>query len=70
MYPERDTRGDLDDDLWDRCQALYGSDACIELITAVGCWRAVSKLARALRIPLEEGIASWPPDGAAPAAHV
>ena len=44
-----------------------GSSADIELITAVGCWRAVLKLARALRIPLEEGIASWPPDGVAPA---
>ena len=58
--------GDLDDDLWSRCQTLYGRDACIELVTAVGCWRSVSKLTRALRIPLEEGIASWPPDGSGP----
>lgn len=62
-------RGELDDELWSRCLALYGRDACIELVTAVGCWRSVSKLTRSLRIPLEAGIASWPPDGAAPASH-
>ena len=49
-----------------RCRERFGRNATIELVTAVGCWRLVSKLTRALEIPLEEGIASWPPDGVAP----
>ena len=41
-------------------------NATIEITAAVGCWQLVSKLTNALAIPLEEGIASWPPDGEQP----
>ena len=58
--------GDLDAPLFSRCFDLFGRDATIELVTAVGVWRLVSKLTKALEIPLEEGIASWPPDGVRP----
>jgi alkylhydroperoxidase family enzyme len=47
-----------------RCRELLDSDdAVIELITAIGAWRAISQIARSLDIPLEEGVESWPPDG-------
>jgi alkylhydroperoxidase family enzyme len=36
----------------------------LELVTAICTWRLISQLARSLEIPLEEGIPSWPPDGA------
>lgn len=58
--------GDLDAELFAHCIDLYGRDASIELVTAVGCWRLVSKFTRALEIPLEQGVASWPPDGLQP----
>jgi alkylhydroperoxidase family enzyme len=58
--------GDLPPELFARCLARLGRNASIELVTAVGCWQLVSKLTRALEIPLEEGIASWPPDGHTP----
>ncbi|MBW2228910.1 MAG: carboxymuconolactone decarboxylase family protein [Deltaproteobacteria bacterium] len=58
--------GTLDADLSKRCLDRFGRNATIELATAVGCWRLVSKLTNALSIPLEEGIASWPPDGRQP----
>ena len=58
--------GDLDAALFARCLERFGRDATIELVTAVGCWRLVSKFTKALEIPLEEGIASWPPDGTSP----
>ena len=58
--------GDLDADLFARCFELFGRDATIELVTAVGTWRLVSKFTKALEIPLEEGVASWPPDGVEP----
>lgn len=35
----------------------------LELVTAIGTWGLISKLARSIQIPLEEGVASWPPDG-------
>lgn len=49
-----------------QCIECFGQNATIELVTAVGCWQLVSKLARSLSIPLEEGIDSWPPDGKHP----
>jgi 4-carboxymuconolactone decarboxylase len=58
--------GDLDAALFARCIDLIGRDAVIELVTAVGAWRLVSKFTKAFEIPLEEGVASWPPDGEKP----
>jgi 4-carboxymuconolactone decarboxylase len=60
--------GGLEADHFARCLALFGRNATIEMVTAVGAWRLVSKFTRALDIPLEEGVASWPPDGQAPAS--
>ena len=57
--------GNLSDAAFARCLERFGRDATIELVTAVGAWRLVSKLTQALAVPLEEGIASWPPDGLA-----
>jgi len=58
--------GTLSDELANQCLERFGRNSTIELATAVGCWRLVSKVTNALRIPLEEGIASWPPDGKRP----
>ena len=52
----------LSDEGWERCESALGRDACVDLVAAVGTWSLISMLARGLRIPLEEGIASWPPD--------
>jgi len=60
--------GDLRDESWAECEAALGRNASIDLVAAVGTWRLISTLARGLRVPLEDGVASWPPDGeAAPA---
>lgn len=59
-------RGTLSEDLASQCLEHFGRNATIELVTAVGCWRLVSKVANSLQIPLESGIASWPPDGKQP----
>ena len=58
--------GSLGPDLTEECKERFGQNATIELVAAVGCWQMISKLARTLEIPLEEGIASWPPDGLQP----
>lgn len=49
------------------CLRLLGSPAQgIELLAAIGNWRMFSQLLRTLRVPLEDGLAAWPPDGAMP----
>ena len=58
--------GDLQAALATQCVERFGEEATIELVTAVGAWRLVSKFTKALDIPLEEGVASWPPAGVAP----
>jgi len=49
-----------------RCQEYLPAGALVELVLAIGTWRLVSQLARSLEIPLEDGVASWPPEGTAP----
>jgi alkylhydroperoxidase family enzyme len=61
-------QGTLSSDIASECLERLGRNATIELATAVGAWRLVSKVTNALEIPLEEGISSWPPDGKHPQA--
>ncbi len=52
-----------------RCLAVLGGPAeALELLAAIGNWRMFSELLRSLHIPLEAGVAPWPPDGAEPPA--
>ena len=60
--------GTLSAESWLACEKRLSRNACIELVTAIGAWRLVSQLTRSLEIPLEEGIASWPPDATVPPA--
>ena len=49
------------------CREHVGGDAeLIELNAAIGCWRMISQILRSLEIPLEDGLAAWPPDGVRP----
>jgi alkylhydroperoxidase family enzyme len=38
----------------------------VELVTAIGAWRMVASILHSLQVPLEDGIASWPPHGQPP----
>jgi alkylhydroperoxidase family enzyme len=51
---------------WEQCAAHLPNEALIELVVAIGNWRLYSSLLRSLEVPLEEGVASWPPDGVSP----
>jgi len=52
---------------WAACtQALDTEAELLELNGAIGTWRLISQLAKSVEIQLEEGVASWPPDGLAP----
>ena len=49
---------------WAQCgRLLPGVEEQLELLAAIGTWRLVSQLLRSLEVPLEDGVAAWPPDG-------
>lgn len=56
--------GRITDDTWAACCAHLPSEAeRIELVLAISNWRLFSEMFQSLRIPLEEGVDHWPPDG-------
>lgn len=62
------TTGDLDDETWQACFDGLGRDSAIDMVTALGTWSLISKVARGLRVRLEDGVTGWPPDGKVPPA--
>jgi alkylhydroperoxidase family enzyme len=54
---------------WAACERAFGADhaVLVELVTAIGAWRMVASVLHSLQVPLEDGVASWPPDGQPPA---
>jgi alkylhydroperoxidase family enzyme len=53
---------------WAACQREFGADPAVlvELVTTIGAWRMVASILHSLQVPLEDGLASWPPDGQPP----
>jgi alkylhydroperoxidase family enzyme len=53
---------------WAACEREFGADQAVlvELVTAIGAWRMVASILSSLQVPLEDDLASWPPDGKAP----
>jgi alkylhydroperoxidase family enzyme len=60
--------GSLSDETWEACTLHVSDDPQIllELISAIGLWHMISGILRTLAVPLEDSVASWPPDGPAP----
>ncbi len=60
--------GRISDATWAACcKELPSVQDRIELVAAIGTWRMISGILKSLEVPLEEGTAPWPPDGASPA---
>ncbi|MGY8958367.1 MAG: carboxymuconolactone decarboxylase family protein [Alphaproteobacteria bacterium] len=58
--------GKISDATWAQCAANVGGPVeLIEMVVAIGNWTMFSQLLRSLEIPLEDGVAAWPPDGVA-----
>lgn len=55
-------------DSWAACEREFGGDPAvlIELVTAIGAWRMIASTLHSLQVPLEDGVAGWPPDGRSP----
>jgi len=60
--------GAVSAETWAACEReLQGdSQVLIELVTAIGAWRMVASILHSLRVPLEHGVVSWPPEGVSP----
>jgi alkylhydroperoxidase family enzyme len=59
--------GTLSSATWEKCRAHVGDETvCMELVASIATWRWISQFTRSLEIPLEEGVAPWPPDGLKP----
>jgi alkylhydroperoxidase family enzyme len=59
-------RGAVSDQTWVALQPHYSQAELLELIAVVATWHHVSVLVRSLRVPLDNGMMPWPPDGQAP----
>lgn len=55
---------------WAACERELGDEktVLIELVAVIGAWRMVASILQSLQVPLEEGVAAWPPDGHAPSS--
>jgi alkylhydroperoxidase family enzyme len=63
--------GAISDETWARCaEALPDPALLVELVVAIGNWSLFSSLLRSLEVPLEDGVAPWPPDGRTPASSL
>ncbi len=60
--------GGISDAVWKQCEEHIpgGEAALIDLVVSIGNWRMFSSLLRSLKVPLEDGISPWPPDGKRP----
>lgn len=62
-------QGRISDATWAACaRHLASAEERLELVAAIGNWTLFSQLLKNLEVPLEEGVAPWPPDGQSPPA--
>lgn len=64
-------QGSVSAETWAKLEEhVGGPDLIVETLAAIGCWNVISQIAKSIQFPLEEGVASWPPDGKSPEGAV
>ena len=58
--------GRISDATWAACAGHLSDAQLVELVVAIGNWTLFARLLPSLDVPLEEGVAPWPPDGLSP----
>ncbi len=60
--------GTVSAESWTACKQEFGADQAllVELVTAISAWRMIASILESLQVPLEDNVASWPPDGESP----
>ena len=60
-------RGCISDAVWAECALHIREPALlVEMAVGIGNWIMLSQLFQTFKVPLQEGAASWPPDGEGP----
>jgi alkylhydroperoxidase family enzyme len=62
--------GYIREEAWSACTAALGDDPAVmtEVSAVIAVWRMVSTCLRSMEVPLEDGVAPWPPAGEGPAS--
>ena len=58
--------GCISDATWAACATHLDAAQLVELVVAIGNWILFARLLPSLDVPLEDGVAPWPPDGRDP----
>lgn len=59
--------GVIGDTAWAACaEAIDDLAHRVELVCAIANWRMIAIMLESLRVPLEDGVEPWPPDGRSP----
>ncbi len=58
--------GAIGPECWRALSAEVDDESLLEVVACIANWHMFAQLLRALEVPLEPGLASWPPDGKAP----
>jgi alkylhydroperoxidase family enzyme len=58
--------GVVGDASWAGLRSHFTEPELLEIVAVLATWHYVSVLVRSLRVPLDEGMTPWPPDGTAP----
>ena len=56
----------INDETWAVLRHHLPTAQLVELVVVISHWRLYASLLNTLEIPLEEGVAPWPPDGQGP----
>lgn len=59
-------RGEVSATTWAQLREHFGEPQQLEITAVVATWHYISVLVRSLRVPLDDGMTAWPPDGASP----
>lgn len=61
--------GEISAGTWSELERCIPNDlARLEVVLSIANWTMFAQLLRSLEVPLEDGVAAWPPDGRAPEA--
>lgn len=60
--------GNLSDSTWAECAKCFPKPSQqLELLLIIGSWKMISEIITSFRVPLEDIVEPWPPNGEAPA---
>jgi alkylhydroperoxidase family enzyme len=60
------TAGEVSRATWERLAGEFDPDEMLEIVAVATTWTWISTLLRSLDVPLDAGMAAWPPDGIHP----